>query len=85
MKGRIIKMKEISAAVQIVRSKRKTLSVQITEEGNLIAHAPLNMSETEIQKFMLSKKKWIESHLQKVHETQQKFESLIPFTAEEMQ
>ena len=48
--------------ITIIRSDRKTLSVQI-KNGELIARAPLRMKEKDIYAFIDSKKTWIEKHL----------------------
>ena len=48
--------------ITIIRSDRKTLSVQI-KNGELIARAPLRMKEKDIYAFIDSKKAWIEKHL----------------------
>ncbi len=53
----------ISASFEIIRSKRKTLAVQIEQSGNVKVRAPLRMSEREINKFLLSKKSWIERNV----------------------
>lgn len=52
--------------VQIIRSRRKTLSVQITPEGSIIVRAPMRMSQREIQRFLEEKSGWIQTHLDKV-------------------
>ena len=50
---------------QIIRSARKTISLQITPEGNLVVRCPKRMTNAEVEKFVCSKGKWIESHLAK--------------------
>ncbi len=50
---------------QLIRSSRKTISLQITPEGAMIVRAPSRMPAAEIQKFVESKRPWIEKHLQK--------------------
>ena len=49
---------------RIIRSKRKTLALQITDEG-LLVRAPLRMPEGQIRVFVEQKQGWIEKHLQK--------------------
>ena len=49
---------------RIIRSNRKTLSLQITDEG-LLVRAPLRMPEGQIRAFVEQKRSWIEKHLQK--------------------
>lgn len=74
----------ISAPIKLIRSSRKTLSVQVTADGKIIARAPLQMKEATIEKFLLSKSDWIERHVQKSLENAKQFEELQPFTYEEI-
>ena len=49
---------------RIIRSNRKTLALQITDEGLLI-RAPLRMPERQILTFVREKQSWIDKNLQK--------------------
>lgn len=51
---------------QIVRSKRKTLSLQINQEAKLVIRAPQRLSEKDIQEFVIEKSNWIERKQQQV-------------------
>ena len=53
-------------ATRLIRSRRKTLSIRITQEGNLEIRAPLGMSKGEIEAFLKEKAQWIETHRAKV-------------------
>ena len=44
---------------QIIRSKRKTLSLSINENSDLVVRAPHRVSDDEIQKFISEKSTWI--------------------------
>ena len=46
---------------EIIRSKRKTLSVEIKRDGNIVVRAPLRMSDSQIKSFVKSKEGWIET------------------------
>jgi len=48
----------------VIRSKRKTISLQIDSEGNLFVRSPLRMSDAAIRAFVESKEAWIHKHLQ---------------------
>lgn len=52
----------------ILRSSRKSLSIQITPEGNVVVRCPNRMPRWEIRRFVDSKHDWIEAHLQKIAE-----------------
>ena len=47
------------------RSARRSVSVSIKDDNSLTVHAPLHMTTSEIEKFLLSKSKWIDSHLRR--------------------
>jgi len=68
---------------QIIRSNRKSIGLEINKDG-LIIRAPLNMPDSEINKFILEKKAWIEKNLEKVEQRQKEVESIIPFSYEEV-
>lgn len=47
------------------RSGRKTLSLEITRELNILVRAPMRLSRREIDRFVESRSGWIASHLEK--------------------
>lgn len=53
-------------ATRLIRARRKTLSIRITQEGNLVIRAPLGMPKGEIEAFLKEKAQWIETHRAKV-------------------
>ena len=51
--------------VQIIRSKRKTLAIQVTSDCRVKARVPLGVSDRDIREFISKHRGWI---LQKVME-----------------
>lgn len=51
-------------AYSLIRSRRKTLSLQITPQGELVVRAPLRLSQRVIQSFLEEKAGWIAQHQQ---------------------
>ncbi len=45
---------------QLIRSKRKSLSIQIDHSGAIVVRAPIRLDKSVIESFINSKKKWIE-------------------------
>ena len=45
--------------MQIIRSKRRTLTIEIDKNANVIVRAPLRMSQANIAEFLQEKEKWI--------------------------
>ena len=63
-------MEEIS--YKLIHSDRRSIGIQITAEG-VVVRAPRRMSDAEIDRFVQSKRDWIETHLAKVPPVQPKF------------
>lgn len=47
----------------LIRSDRKTLSVQIKPDGTLLVRAPRRMNKRQIEDFLQAKSHWIKKHL----------------------
>lgn len=73
-------MKDIS----IIKSKRKTISLQIKPDGSIELKVPLQTTSSQIQEFLRQKSNWIEKHLQKVQERQKQMSQIKPLTIEEI-
>ena len=50
---------------EIIRSNRRTISLEITPAGQVLVRAPRFMPEAEIRAFVESKSSWLMKHLQK--------------------
>lgn len=50
---------------QLIRSRRKTLSIEISREAQVVVRAPLRLPQREIDKFLAEKHSWICSHLER--------------------
>ena len=46
----------------IIRSFRKTISLEIKPSGQLVIRCPLTMSDVQVARFVQEKAKWIEKH-----------------------
>ena len=49
----------------IVRTARKTIAIQITPDGRVVVRCPKRMSKAAVEQFVVSKRSWIENHLEK--------------------
>ncbi|MBQ4542128.1 MAG: DUF45 domain-containing protein, partial [Clostridia bacterium] len=54
----------------IERSKRKTLSLTVLKNGNVIVKAPISMRDEVINRFVEDKQSWIREKLSSIKETQ---------------
>ena len=72
-----------NAEVYVIRSGRKTVSIQV-KPNEVIIRAPMRMKEKEIEKFVESKRNWIEKHLKSLSEKQKALENIEPYSDEEI-
>lgn len=73
-------MKINSFEIELIRSKRKSLALEIKPDGRIIARAPLLMSERDIKRFVTAKSEWIEKSLLKLSA----LDNTVPLTKEEI-
>lgn len=71
-------------AVQVIRSKRKTLALQVNAKGQVIVRAPRLFPQAEIDRFVASHADWIALHLQKARMRREEKQGLAPFTEQEL-
>lgn len=69
---------------KLLRSNRKTLSIEIKEEG-ITVRAPRWANNAEIKDFLLRKEDWIRKHQEKVRTRRKRMDELPPFTDRELQ
>ena len=70
---------------EIIRSSRKTISLQLVTADHAVVRAPLKMSTRDIQDFIQKNEKWIEKHRQQLLAAQREREEDLPFAPEEIQ
>lgn len=68
--------------IKIIRSNRRTLSLEITTAGQVLVRAPWLMSETQIRMFVESKFSWITKQLQKKEKDMESLQEEGFFTEE---
>ncbi len=69
--------------IEVIRSRRKTLSVEI-RDGRLLVRAPLRISNTEISRFLQEKQGWIDKHLARVRAQEEAKKGISPLTGAEL-
>lgn len=75
----------IERMVKIIRSNRKTVSIEITKEAKVLVRAPYRMPDVEIQRFLNAKSDWIEKHIQMQKERMKTAQNTKQLTNEEIQ
>ncbi len=54
--------------IEIRRSNRKTMALEVTLDARVIVRAPFRMPQAEIERFVKEKRTWIEKSLEKVNQ-----------------
>ena len=68
----------------MIRSRRKTVALQIAEDGHLIVRAPMRCPNTEIIAFIEKSEKWIQTNTAKVQQRNRELERLEPFSEQDI-
>lgn len=69
---------------EIIYSKRKTISIEITPDGKVLVRAPKRVPEQEIKGFLETKEAWVLKHLNRIQQEQEKQAAVEPLSAEEI-
>ena len=70
---------------EVIRSRRKTITIELKSPEELIVRAPLRMSVREIERFVRSKEKWILTHAARLWEREARAASVTgTITKEEL-
>lgn len=70
--------------IEIIKSKRKTLSIEIKNDLRVVVRAPIFISNREIQAFIDEKSAWIEKTIEKVKVRNEQKKLMPKFTTEEI-
>lgn len=70
--------------IQIIRSKRKTLSLEIRRDEKIIVRAPMFVSDAEIEEFVSEHCAWIEKNLGKIQLQNEKKGNAVRLTDAEV-
>ena len=71
--------------VNIIRSRRKTISLEITDHLEVLVRAPYQVSDTYIQNFVKEKSDWITAHLEKMQKRQDQKDAADKISMEEIE
>lgn len=70
--------------IEVVRSARKTVGLEVRPDGRVILRAPKRMSQKDIRAFVASHRDWLDRHLARVRERAARAESAEKLTPEEL-
>ena len=70
--------------IEIIRSARRTVALELRADGGVLVRAPRRMPERDIRAFVASKRRWIESHRQRLFLRRQQMGRTRPLTPEQL-
>ena len=70
--------------VKIIRSKRKTLSLEVTPDLQIILRAPYWVKDRDIDKFVKEREGWIRKSIAKVSKKQEEQKNIKPISLDEV-
>jgi hypothetical protein len=70
--------------IEIRRSRRRTLSIEVTADAKVIVRAPMHMSRATIDGFVEEKADWIESSLRKMEMRRKERDALEKLSEKEL-
>lgn len=71
--------------IEVIRSSRKTMVLEVTREGRVIVRAPYRMPQAKIERFVREKADWIEKSLAKAARREAELEETPKLTREDME
>ena len=74
----------ISTEIEIIRSRRKTMSAEIAADGHVVVRAPMKLANKEIVRFLTEKSAVIEKHVRKRLAENEQLAETRPFTPAEI-
>ena len=70
--------------VEVIKSRRKTISIEIRPDLRVVVRAPYRMSKRDINAFVTEKQDWLEKHMTIVQERNAKYQEQKKLTSEEI-
>ncbi len=66
-----MEIEELKIPILLQREKRKTMTITITPQGELLVKAPANLAEREVERFLQQKRYWIYKQTRRIMEANQ--------------
>lgn len=61
--------------VTIIKSRRKTIAIQVNSDLSVTVRAPRSASEKDIEEILKKKEAWISKHIEKIKKTKERLEA----------
>ena len=71
---------------ELIRSKRKSIAIQVRPDGRIVVRAPLRMPARQIDRFVRDNAEWIDRHIRKARQKREleAAHPVTPLTAEQL-
>lgn len=69
---------------QLIKSKRKTMSIEIKLDGRIVVRAPLRASKASVVRFLEEHRDWIVNHYKKIREDMEQGGEINPLSPEDI-
>ena len=70
--------------IRIIRSRRKSIALQIKDVDDVVVRAPYYVSKKEIQEFLDKHQDWLQKNLEKLSKEKEKEEEIVPLSEAEV-
>lgn len=74
----------MTGEIKLIRSGRKSISVEITRDCEVIVRAPYLMPKRDIDRFLADRTEWISKHLSEMRDRMEKNSNAPAFSEEEL-
>lgn len=71
--------------MNVIRSNRKSISIEIRQDATILVRAPYQMQNAEINRFIKEKENWIIKHLKKAEDRQREMRDIQKLSVHEIQ
>ena len=71
--------------INIVRSNRRSVAIQITPDLTVVVRAPYRMPQKDIDQLLKEKEVWIQKHIQIIQKRKEQSDNLPKLTQEDIQ
>lgn len=61
--------------VTVIKSRRKTIAIQVNSDLSVTVRAPRSASEKDIEEILKKKEAWISKHIEKIKDAKERFEA----------
>mgnify|MGYP000857752994 CR=1 FL=1 len=69
----------------IIRSRRRTVSLEVTKDADIIVRVPRRMSDDEVAHIVDARREWLKNHVQRQQSRHRELEQVAPLSLREIE